>query len=109
MLSGKASASDIAAGVALGQAIAPIFSRARAPTAWAPPAARPRLQALSDAARARGDMPWNSMEFRPRPPMLPLFGKVNAWMMTPDDIVKERPGRRRCVVAADGAGARRGE
>jgi hypothetical protein len=24
--------------------------------------------------------------------MLPLFGKVKAWMMTPDDIVKERPG-----------------
>jgi hypothetical protein len=24
--------------------------------------------------------------------MLPLFGKVRAWMMTPDDILRERPG-----------------
>ena len=41
---------------------------------------------------ARGEIPWKSMETPPRPPMLPLFGKVRAWMMTPDDIVRERPG-----------------
>jgi hypothetical protein len=32
------------------------------------------------------------METPPRPPMLPLFGSVRTWMMTPDDIVRERPG-----------------
>ena len=49
-------------------------------------------QSLADAAAARGEIPWKSMDIPPRPPMLPLFGKVRAWMMTPDDIVKERPG-----------------
>ena len=49
-------------------------------------------QAMADAATARGEIPWRSMEVPPRPPMLPLFGRVRAWMMTPDDIVAERPG-----------------
>jgi hypothetical protein len=49
-------------------------------------------QALADAARARGEIPWRSMETPPRPPMLPLFGSVRTWMMTTDDIVRERPG-----------------
>ena len=91
-LSGKASASDIAAGVALGQAIYPTFlARAKA-DGMATAGSAVAFQALSDAMVARGDTPWHSMETPPRPPMLPLFGKVKAWMMTPDDIVKERPG-----------------
>jgi len=49
-------------------------------------------QAMADAAAARGEVPWKSLENPPRPPMLPLFGRVRAWMMTPDDIVNERPG-----------------
>jgi hypothetical protein len=32
------------------------------------------------------------MDVPERPPMLPLFGNVRAWMMTPDEIVRERPG-----------------
>jgi len=48
-------------------------------------------QALADAATARGETPWLSQEIPPRPPMLPFFGKVKAWMMTPTDIVNERP------------------
>jgi membrane-associated phospholipid phosphatase len=93
MWSGKAAASDIAAGLALGQAIAPAFiARARSdgmgaaggnPTLW---------RALADAATARGEIAWKSLETPPRPPMLPLFGRVKAWMMTPDDILRERPG-----------------
>ena len=41
-------------------------------------------QALADAAAARGEIPWKSLESPPRPPMLPNFGQVRAWMMTPD-------------------------
>ena len=41
---------------------------------------------------ARGEIPWKSMDIPARPPMLPLFGNVRAWMMTPADIVNERPG-----------------
>ena len=47
---------------------------------------------MADAATARGEMPWKSMDVPARPPMLPLFGNVRAWMMTAADIVRERPG-----------------
>ncbi|HZM52420.1 MAG TPA: phosphatase PAP2 family protein, partial [Vicinamibacteria bacterium] len=93
LLSGKAAASDIAAGLALGKAIAPVFAaRAAADgfrTAGGSPAA---TQALSNATAAKGEVPWHSLETPPRPPMLPAFGQVRAWMMTPTDIVRERPG-----------------
>jgi membrane-associated phospholipid phosphatase len=93
LLSGKATASDIAAGLALGQAVAAVFvARAGADgmrTAGGSPAV---WQAMADAASARGETPWRSLEVPPRPPMLPLFGNVRAWMMTPADIVRERPG-----------------
>jgi membrane-associated phospholipid phosphatase len=93
ILSGKATASDVAAGLALGQAVAAVFvARAGSDgmrTAGGTPA---QWQALADAARARGEIPWKSMDIPARPPMLPLFGNVRAWMMTPADIVSERPG-----------------
>ena len=92
LLSGKASASDIAAGVALGRAIAPVFTARAGSDGMAAAGGTPALwQSLADAATARGEIPWKSMDIPPRPPMLPLFGKVKAWMMTPDDIVNERP------------------
>jgi len=91
-LSGKASASDLAAGLALGQAIAPVFI-ARAKGDGMGAAGSPAgIPALSAATAARGEVPWQSLEIPARPPMLPLFGKVKAWMMTPDDVLKERPG-----------------
>jgi membrane-associated phospholipid phosphatase len=93
VLSGRSTASDVAAGLALGQAVAAVFvSRAAGDgmrTAGGSPAV---WQAMADAATARGEVPWRSMESPPRPPMLPLFGKVRAWMMTPADIEAERPG-----------------
>jgi membrane-associated phospholipid phosphatase len=91
MLVGKASASDVAAGLALGQAIAQVFiTRARGDGMGAA-GSTAGIQALTDATAAKGEVPWHSMEIPPRPPMLPLFGRVKAWMMTPDDILKERP------------------
>ena len=93
LVSGRASASDIAAGLALGQAVAAVFvARAGADgmrTAGGSPAL---VQALAAAAAARGEMPWQSQETPPRPPMLAAFGAVRAWLMTPDDVVRERPG-----------------
>ena len=62
LLSGKATASDIAAGLALGKAVAPIFAaRAAADgmkTAGGTPA---QTQALSNAVAARGETPWKSL------------------------------------------------
>ena len=93
MLSGRATSSDLAAGLALGQAVATAFvARAGAdgmrtaggsPAIWA---------ALAAGAAARGEIPWRSMDVPARPPMLPLFGNVRGWMMTPADFVRERPG-----------------
>jgi hypothetical protein len=93
LLSGKATASDSAAGLALGQAVAAVFvARAGGDGMRFAVGTPAQWQALADAATARGEMPWKSMDSPPRPPMLPFFGNVRAWMMTPEDIVRERPG-----------------
>ena len=93
LLSGRASASDIAAGQALGQAVAAVFiARAGADGLKNATGTPAQWQALADATTARGEGAWKSLETPPRPPMLPFYGLVQAWMMTPDDIVSERPG-----------------
>ena len=93
LLSGRATASDIAAGLALGQAIAPLFiARARADGMGAAAGTPALWQALESSARNRGETPWISLETPPRPPMLPLFANVRAWMMTSADTVRARPG-----------------
>ena len=93
LLAGKATSSDLAAGLALGQAVATAFvARAGSDgmrTAGGSPAT---VAAMAAGATARGEIPWKSMDVPARPPMLPLFGNVRAWMMTPADIVSERPG-----------------
>jgi membrane-associated phospholipid phosphatase len=93
ILSGRAAPSDVAAGVALGQAVAAVFSARAANDGMRAAGGTPQIwQALADGAKARGEIPWISQDGPPRPPMLPLFGQVRAWMMSPADIVKERPG-----------------
>ena len=93
LLAGKASSSDIAAGLALGQAVAQLFvSRAAADGMRGAAGSAPQWKALEDAAIARGETPWKSLEAPARPPMLPFFGKVQTWMMTSADIAAERPG-----------------
>jgi uncharacterized protein (TIGR03437 family) len=93
LLSGRAAASDIAAGLALGQAVAAVFTtRAGSDGMKAATGTAAQWQALADAAVARGEIPWKSQEIPPRPPMLPFFGGVKAWMMSPADILNERPG-----------------
>ena len=47
--------------------------------------------AMAAAATARGEVAWVSQDSPPRPPMLPLFGQVRAWAMSPADILVERP------------------
>lgn len=92
LLSGRATASDIAAGVALGQAVAAVFVSRAGGDGMRTAGGSPALwQSLADRATARGEIAWKSMDSPPRPPMLPAFGNVRAWMMTTEDIVKERP------------------
>jgi hypothetical protein len=93
LLGGRASASDIAAGLALGRAVAAVLvARAGTDGTGAAVGTPAQWQALADGAAARGEIPWKSLESPPRPPMLPNFGKVRAWMMTPTDVTTERPG-----------------
>jgi hypothetical protein len=90
--SGKASASDIAAGLALGKSVAAVFLARAAGDGLRTAGGNAALwQSLADAAIARGEIPWISQETPARPPMLPNYGQVRAWMMTPAELVTERP------------------
>jgi hypothetical protein len=92
LLSGKAAASDISAGLALGRAVATVFLARAATDGMAAAAGTPaQWQAYENAAVARGEIPWKSQELPPRPPMLPNFGQVRTWMLTPTDLLRERP------------------
>ena len=92
-LAGRAAPSDFAAGFALGQAVAAVFvARAASDGMKNATGTQAQWDALAAAAVARGEIPWKSQEIPPRPPMLPFFGQVQAWMMSPTDIVNERPG-----------------
>jgi hypothetical protein len=91
--SGKAAPSDLAAGVALGTAVAALFQQRAAGDGMRNAiGTRAQWDAFAAAARAKGEIPWTSLESPPRPPMLPFFGQVRPWAMTATDIAIERPG-----------------
>jgi hypothetical protein len=90
--SGKATASDVAAGLALGKAVAAAFLTRAGADGMRTAGGTPALwQSMADSATSRGQVAWISQDVPARPPMLPLFGQVRAWMMTPAEIVAERP------------------
>jgi len=89
---GKAAASDIAAGLALGQAVATVFSARAGADGMRTAAGSPAIwAAMAASATARGEVPWRSMETPARPPMLAMFGSVRTWLMTTTDVANERP------------------
>jgi hypothetical protein len=91
-LSGKATASDIAAGLALGRQVAAIYAARAANDGMKFAGGTPgQWKAFADSARARGEIAWVSQEQPARPPMLPYFGRVQTWMMTPADLDASRP------------------
>jgi hypothetical protein len=91
--SGRAAPSDIAAGHALGRAVAAVaLARARSDGMGTAGGNAALVQAIAAEVTARGETPWRSLEDPPRPPMLPFFGRVRAWMMTPEEVAAERPG-----------------
>ncbi len=117
--SGKATDSDISAGLALGKAVAtmmtanstgvftiPSSSGASTTTLTVNIATRGRFRtdgmgaaigtptqwkALADGAISRGETPWISLDLPSRPPMLPFFGNVKTWNLTSAQIITERP------------------
>jgi hypothetical protein len=99
--SGKATASDVAAGLALGKSVAGVFTTRAASdgmrTAIGTPA---QWKLLEDNTVARGEIPWKSLDVPARPPMLPFFGLrdiggtavgVRCWNLTSAELVAERP------------------
>jgi len=102
LLSGKASSSDITAGIALGKAVAQDYlTRAGSDGMGAAIGSAPQWAAFQDTSKKYGQIPWLSLENPARPPMLPFFGNVKAWMMTPTDIVSVRPAAPPSTSSAD--------
>src|SRR6266571_2387196 len=80
------------AGLSLGKAVAAtIIARAGADGMKNAVGNAALWQALADSAVARGEIPWISQESPPRPPMLPNFGLLQAWLMTSAEVTTERP------------------
>ena len=85
--------SDIEAGEALGKAVAQKFvTRARGDRAGAAAGTQADWTKLETDCIARGETPWSSLEVPKRPPMLPFFGKVKAFLFDSLTAVSLRPG-----------------
>ncbi|MFT3937068.1 MAG: phosphatase PAP2 family protein [Chitinophagaceae bacterium] len=93
LIAGANVRSDIEAGEALGRAVAQKFVvRARGDRAGAAAGAQADWTKLETDAIARGEKPWYSLETPKRPPMLPLFGKVKAFLFDSLTAISLRPG-----------------
>ena len=85
--------SDIDAGEALGKAVAQKFvTRARGDRAGAAIGNQAQWTQMETDCIARGETPWYSLEIPRRPPMLPLFGKVKAFLFDSLTAISLRPG-----------------
>ena len=92
IISGANVRSDVEAGVALGKKIAAKFTvRASTDGAGAAIGNQALWTQLETIAIAKGETPWRSLDLPVRPPMLPLFGNVKSFLMTPADVVANRP------------------
>ncbi|AEW02918.1 PA-phosphatase [Niastella koreensis] len=93
IISGANVRSDIEAGEALGKAVAQKFAtRARGDRAGAAVGTPADWAKLETDCIARGETPWYSLENPKRPPMLPLFGKVKAFLFDSLTAISLRPG-----------------
>jgi hypothetical protein len=92
IISGANVRSDIDAGEALGKAVAQLFvARARGDRAGAAVGTQADWTKLETDCLARGETPWYSLEVPKRPCMLPLFGKVKAFLFDSLTAISLRP------------------
>lgn len=85
--------SDIDAGITLGKAVAGKFvTRARGDRAGVAGGNQALWTQLETDCIARGETPWYSLEVPKRPPMLPVFGKVKAFLFDSLTAISLRPG-----------------
>jgi PAP2 superfamily len=100
--SGKASPSDILAGLNFGKSVAALFTtRARNDEMSKAIGVKAQWDALADSAKAHlakvdpgrdlsKEIFWQSLDAPSRPPMLPFFGNVKGWLMSPAQFAVER-------------------
>ncbi len=92
-MSGAAARSDVAAGEALGRAIAQVFiARGRADNAGKAAGTPEQWAKLETDCEARGEIPWYSLETPRRNPMLPFFGNVKPFLFDSLTAISLRPG-----------------
>ncbi len=93
ILAGANVRSDLEAGEALGKAVAQKFvTRARADRAGAAAGNQVGWSKLETDCIARGEKPWYSLESPKRPPMLPMYGVVRAFLFDSLTAISLRPG-----------------
>lgn len=93
LIAGANVRSDLEAGEALGRAVAQKFvTRARGDRAGAAAGTQTQWTQLETDAIAKGETPWYSLDVPKRPPMLPLFGKVKAFLFDSLTAISLRPG-----------------
>lgn len=93
LMSGANARSDMEAGQALGRLVAQKFTaRAKTDKAGAAIGTPAVWKGLEDAAIARGEVCWLSLEVPKRPPQLPLFGKVKPFLFDSATVASLRPG-----------------
>lgn len=84
--------SDIDAGVKLGKLIAAKFiARASTDGAGAAIGTPQQWAQLEAETIAKGEIPWKSLEIPARPPMLPFYGKVKSFLISPAIQLANRP------------------
>lgn len=92
IISGANVRSDVDAGIVLGRKIAAKFiARAASDGTGVAIGNQALWTQLETQTAATGETPWISLDVPARPPMLPLFGKVKSFLMTPEMVVASRP------------------
>lgn len=93
MLAGANVRSEIVAGEALGRSVAQAFAaRGRTDNTGKAGGTPADWAKFETDCKAKGEMPWLSLESPLRPPMLPFYGNVKAFLFDSATCVALRPG-----------------
>ena len=93
LLAGANVRSELDAGEALGRSVAQVFmARGRADNAGKAVGTPADWAKLETDCKARGEMPWYSLETPKRAPMLPMYGNVKAFLFDSATCIMLRPG-----------------
>jgi hypothetical protein len=92
IISGASTRSDIEAGEKLGRSVAAKFiARARGDRAGQAGGNATLWATMEQQCIDKGELPWKSLEYPSRPPMLPRFGVVKGFLLDSISIILGRP------------------